>query len=490
MTPDEIARRLDNRAGYELITYREVGLPIFGIYAIALVLERQERSCIEEFTLRALSVGLETSEQVQGLLGLPRKTIDTTLAELVRQEAIQSSGGSDRLILTERGKQIVDDAELVWPSEQTIWFPFDGLLRRPKWYGEIGFLKPNEAKEAGIPQLRAIPVRGPETEELAVSEISEVVRLAAGANRGEREVLRVVRIEKRIRQFLPAVALVYRAIQSNEVQVGFAIDGRISQEHELAFARGGGLERQPIFEGLNEQVQLGPVDGLTPRVAELVQSAAAQRKKASRVTTARSKADKAALAVVTAQSDGERAEATIAEKQAREELARAEADLEKTPVRPLPVYEHPSILESAIATATRRLLIVSPWIRRAVVDEVFLRNLRRACERGVRVLIGFGLGEEDSGEKPGDGEARRKLENLSKEFSSLQVRRLGDTHAKVLVKDSEFFVITSFNWLSFRGDPSKPFREEWGTMVREPSLVDEFYTEIAKRFGGEMPANH
>ena len=36
MTPDEIAKRLDNRAGYELVTYGEVGLPVFGIYATAL----------------------------------------------------------------------------------------------------------------------------------------------------------------------------------------------------------------------------------------------------------------------------------------------------------------------------------------------------------------------------------------------------------------------------------------------------------------------
>ena len=57
-----------------------------------------------------------------------------------------------------------------------------------------------------------------------------------------------------------------------------------------------------------------------------------------------------------------------------------------------------------------------------------------------------------------------------------------DTHAKVLVKDSDFFVITSFNWLSFRGDPSKAFREEWGTIVRDPPLVDDFYAEIIKRF--------
>jgi len=147
----------------------------------------------------------------------------------------------------------------------------------------------------------------------------------------------------------------------------------------------------------------------------------------------------------------------------------------------VPVYEHPEILEQAMSAAVRRLLIVSPWIRRAVVNDAFLQGLKRACKRGVKVSIGFGLGE-DPGERPQDKEARQSLEKLSEELELLNVRRLGDTHAKVLVKDSEFFVITSFNWLSFRGDPSKPFREEWGTIVCEPALVDEFYVEIIERF--------
>lgn len=485
MTPEEIAKRLDNRAGYELITYREIGLPVFGIYATALLLERQDRSCIEEFTLRALSVGLDTLGQVQGILGLPQIIIDTTVADLVRQEAIRTTPESDRLLLTQRGKQIVDDAELKCPSEQTIWFPFDGLLRRPKWYGGAQFLKPTEAKELGLPQIRAIPARGPEADELSPAEVSEVVRLAAGASKGDREVLRVVTIEKRFRQFLPAVALVYRSLQGEDVQVGFAIDGRISQEHELAFARGGGLERQPIFEGLRERVRPALNGILSGRIAELVEAAEGQRNKAAQITTSRSALNKAALAVITAQSEVARADALMGEKKAKEELILAEADLHSAPVRPLPVYEHPAVLDDAIATASRRLMIMSPWIRRAVVDDRFLKSLRGACARGVKVSIGFGLGVDDPGEKPWDAEARKKLENLAKELPLVEVRRLGDTHAKVLIKDSDFFVITSFNWLSFRGDQSKPFREEWGTIVRDAKLVDEFYLEIMNRFKSE-----
>ena len=416
MTPDEVAKRLDNRAGYELITYGEVGLPIFGIYATALVMERQERSCIEEFTLRALFAGLDRPEQIQGILGLPANIIDTTLADLVRQEAIRTNASDDRILLTERGKQVVGETEVLCPAEQTIWFPFDGLLRRPKWYGHAAFLKPSEANEQGLRQIKAIPARRPTADELSPTDVSEVARLAVGASRGEREVLRVVSVEKGLRQFLPAVALVYRALQGDEIQVSFAIDGRISQGHELACARGGGLERQPIFEGLQEKVRLPVDEVLAGRMADVLQAAEALRKKAARVTTSRSTLDTASLAVVTSQSEGERAEAAAAVERARDELAQAEADLQQAPVRPLPVYEHPAIFDEAISSATQRLLILSPWIRKAVVNDTFLRNLQRACDRGVRVSIGFGIGQDDAAEKPWDAEARQRLEKLAAEL--------------------------------------------------------------------------
>lgn len=490
MTPDDIAQRLDNRAGYQLVTYREVGLPIFGILATALILERQDRSCIDEFVLRSIAAGLQLPTQIQGILGIPPRVVDTTIADLIRQEAIRRAPSTELMSLTERGKQMVGDAAQFCPSEQTIWFPFDGLLRKPKWYGNMQFMEPSEARDRGMPQLRAVPARAPEVNELSTPEVSEVVRLAASVSQGDRQVLRMLTIERRSRKFLPAVALVYRAIQSDEVHIGFAIDGRISQEHELAFLRAGGLDRQPIFDGLRDAADFGPIDGiLSGRVAQFVREADAERRKAAPIADARAELSKAAIAVVSSQSEREKSDAAAVERRARELLTSVEKAVGSKPVRPLPVYEHPAVLEEAISKASKRLLVVSPWIRRAVVDRNFLRSIRQACGRGVKVSIGYGLGSDDISEKAWDEEARQELEGLAKELALLQVCRLGDTHAKVLIKDSEYFVITSFNWLSFRGDQSRPFREEWGTMVRDSALVDELYGEIITRFGEKADVN-
>jgi len=59
---------------------------------------------------------------------------------------------------------------------------------------------------------------------------------------------------------------------------------------------------------------------------------------------------------------------------------------------------------------------------------------------------------------------------------------LGNTHAKVLIKDSEFAAITSFNWLSFKGDPHRTFRDEQGTLLQVSELVDGKFRELEPRF--------
>lgn len=71
---------------------------------------------------------------------------------------------------------------------------------------------------------------------------------------------------------------------------------------------------------------------------------------------------------------------------------------------------------------------------------------------------------------------------LADEFANFELRRFGNTHEKVLVKDSEFIVLTSFNWLSFRGDPSRELRYERGIKVTDPSYVEKEYALLEARF--------
>ena len=48
------------------------------------------------------------------------------------------------------------------------------------------------------------------------------------------------------------------------------------------------------------------------------------------------------------------------------------------------------------------------------------------------------------------------------------------------IQNVEF--VTSFNWLSFRGNPNQTFREEWGTLVAIPAVVEDYFEETVQRF--------
>jgi phosphatidylserine/phosphatidylglycerophosphate/cardiolipin synthase-like enzyme len=62
------------------------------------------------------------------------------------------------------------------------------------------------------------------------------------------------------------------------------------------------------------------------------------------------------------------------------------------------------------------------------------------------------------------------------------VRRLGNTHAKVLISDDRYIIVTSFNWLSFRGDPKRTFRDERGTLVSRAEYVEQQSKSWLARF--------
>jgi hypothetical protein len=57
------------------------------------------------------------------------------------------------------------------------------------------------------------------------------------------------------------------------------------------------------------------------------------------------------------------------------------------------------------------------------------------------------------------------------------MRFLGNTHRKHLIYDKNFAVVTSFNWLSFPGDPKQKARDELGFLVTEPSDVERLYID-------------
>jgi phosphatidylserine/phosphatidylglycerophosphate/cardiolipin synthase-like enzyme len=268
------------------------------------------------------------------------------------------------------------------------------------------------------------------------------------------------------------VVLVYRSETGDETLVEFAIDGRLSPQHGEAFEHAGLKRKLGVgSDGLHSAETIA-LEVFGPDVVARAKTAEAlQLQKV--ITTAEQQ-----LAVAEQAPDLPPETAAPA---ARAEIERAERALDDLDVRPIETFEHPTLLTRALTKSTERLVIVSPWIRRHVVNGLFLSQLEDRLERGVKVYIGWGMSEATRVEDA-DVEPLRALEKLARRYGNLWFVWFGDTHAKILISDQRFAVATSFNWLSFKGDPRRAFREERGILVKDPRVVDAQFDAIIPRF--------
>jgi len=155
-------------------------------------------------------------------------------------------------------------------------------------------------------------------------------------------------------------------------------------------------------------------------------------------------------------------------------------------MRWLDMYEHRPLLELALKDSRERLMIFSPWIRANSVNRWFLQQFENLLKRGVQIFIGYGLGEKDEKRSSADIQAEKNLQKLASQYSkTFTLKRLGNTHAKILISDTKFAVATSFNWLSFKGERDRTFRDERGTLVSDSHKIDELFDKLLKRLTDE-----
>lgn len=482
MRTEELVAKLEfARPEFRLAGYEEVGLPLYRIRFRAYTLEHKAIPPIEEFVMKAIGVGMTSVETVAGILGLDERVCRGALSNLIRSENVRIGGTEvdrlHRLQITRKGREVMDDAELITAEQGTFEIDFDGILRRVVTTGDQVVFTGRELRETGLLEIPAYPVRPPEIKDLDFQQVARQLR-SGGASR--RELLSIIAIEKRHRFFVRGIALVYCSKEDEHTEVGFVVNNRMSTEHEIAFARSEGPKRVGM-----DRVS-GPVDwkrlGLdlsaipAPKESEELRRRAATSREA--VDGAREELNKAGTAVEVARAR-DALGAAEKEREASEEALRARS------FRHLMVQDHPPLLDEALTKARSRVLIVSPWIAACVVDGEFLRKIAVLCRSGVRVYVGYGIGKEEGRRRrKGDADAEAELVRLGQAIDALTVKRFGNTHAKLLGYDREWFVVSSFNWLSFKGARDRGYRDEQGMLIRDSAAVEERFVAELGRFEG------
>lgn len=486
MTPESIASRLGRRPGQRLLTYREVGLPFWDVPLRCRFLAKKPLPAIDEFVLRSVEAGLHVSSEIVSFLGLETRVVETVMGSLVSSGHLAprvDATGSVSYVLTARGVSSVNELSQITPEDRTINLAYDGLLRRFMYVDQALRWRPRDLKPNDLLEIPAFPADPPEVDPTLTVAVANTIR--DQTSEAGQELLAVIRLDgQREKFFRRAIALVFQSVdRADELSVMFAVDGRLSEEHSSAFARAEGRRKLGIMGMLRDS------DGVVPEV--LGQGIVSQLADEAEVTALQQATEGfreqlRRLSIRSADVSVEQKEQLESEAEDIEQrIDEAEAALSRLPVRLLEVHEHPALLIDALSAAQERLLIVSPWIRAAVVNDAFMVSLEGLVKKAVQVTIAYGIGDG----KPGSGSdqaAERRLKELAASNTNFQFMRLGDTHAKILLVDDRFVVVTSYNWLSFRGDPDRPFRDERGTLVTIKSEIDRIYQDYMTRISTKL----
>lgn len=479
------------RTGFELVTVEPVALPKFKVTMRLVVQTVKELAPLPEFVLKAMKIGLAVPREIAYYLGVDDRIAKSVVAELSQLECITFTreDGDARVTMTERGRKTLEAAEVMTPEEVRGSVFFDGLLRRPVADSEAGLLRPRELRDSGLVELPPMLSAKPVIEELSPGTVREVFRVPSRPYEGvkRRELLSVREIERSERLFAPALALVYKAAGGTDVQVGFLVHDTLSGPHERAFAKGDGPRSTGLTKHALEAATVSEAaiqtlgEAAVRSAADVVVVAEAQKKLAE----ATDEIERAEESLEDADGEAAQGAAERAITEAHRAQEAAEAELSAYTVRVLNTYDHPRFLDDALLNSTSRLLIVSPWIRRAVMTTTRMSRLHLLLVRGVEVFIGYGIEENESRDPlmPDDLEAGRALEALAEQHDNFHFVRLGDEHSKVLVSDTKYLIVGSFNWLSFRGDRHRRHRGERSILCTSRLKINETFDEVTALFG-------
>lgn len=469
------------RAGYDLVSFKEAGLPVYVLKLRILVLERKALSPIEEAVLKAVRAGLDEPSAIFEFLGLPHTVLTPVLAGLNTAELINySRGAADveaKVTLAAKGRLALAEAATATPQERVVSVCFDALTKKLLMVTPEQLDRSRDMRALGYFEVPTGTSKRPEVDDIPLQDFDKVLRRPSVSTEPSGTLLAVRRIERRELHFMRCVMLFYKSqTQPADVEVAFWREDGPAMEHEVRFQSIGG----PDLVGarlLTTQPAVMPETVLPEVVAAVTHTDSAQP--ASPAPTA------ATAPIATANTPETRVDVVTPDPETMQTIL---------------CHEHPPYLNKALLSAKRRLVIVSPWIRDSVIDWPFMASLEALLKADVHVHIGYGIEKADGNGKRNvandkadiSPRAEADLRKLSERYKNFHFVHVGNTHRKSLVCDDQFAVVTSFNWLSYKGDSRGSPRDERGIVFRkkqhvqklaeeELALLEKGYVGAAKR---------
>lgn len=476
----------DSVPDYNLIKYDYVAFPLFKILLSVTVQQRKDIGVIEEFVLKLLDAEVGRVEDMARCLGLDESLINEALVNLVANDLVYLITGKYKM--SDKGRESLRLSKMLEPEELIYTFLLDGLTG--EYLPERVTMKAKDVKQNNLHSvLKAIDE--PKVEGLDFQKLSRLIKrqqkemMMDGAYG---DLISINSIHKCYTEYKKRNMLVFTHKDNPEIidiKIYEGFDRVAEYESIIMRMENEGIRQIPTDKVLHLDSNSSQLPTIVPK--EVLESARENKKKITHFKnleeslTQRIGDQESRLTEHVYSSSEEKISATQEIKELKKQLGELRKQ-QASNNQLLETYNHRPLLEQSLKEAKSFVVIVSPWIRFRAFDNDLQKLIKSALRRNVRIIIGYGISEDDVE----NDKAEKILKDIQQQKGTgknLTLIKLGNTHEKVLLVDGRYVVITSFNWLSFKGDPKRGFRQETGIYTEDERTINSTIESLQHRMG-------
>lgn len=475
----------------QLVKFYEAAIPQYHLETILTMEKRKKLSVLQEFTLKFVVEGMDEIETICNFLGINLTAVHTAVASLKKDEIVSVDIFNSKLKITEKGTKALKEAATIVPEDIEYAVYMDGLL------GNV-YLDPHskyDKKQVKAFDLVSIApnIETPTIDDLSFEDVKNAINLfkkrySYEKDKLEGDLLEVARVEKTYVEYNKVSVLVFMNNKTEDLELQVYEGSTRNTDYENTLLQMYNNDTH-IFE-FDKKYETDSVENLpllSTLPAEIIEGAREFAQKSSSIDKEITQLNTQLLEIQEHNCEMEEGDESSTQKIKFLEKRIQEMEKEKKGAdRILSTYDHRPLFIKALTEAENCIVIISPWIKEGGLNNEIINLIDRAASRKTRVIIGYGISEKEDS----DRWIIKRLEDIKKKFYGkyLELIRLSNTHEKVLIMDNSFMVITSYNWLSFKGDPNRGFRQETGYYTESKECIADMKKNLSQeqRLGIEI----
>ena len=444
-----------------VIDCKLIGYPFHILNIDLTYLANRQLQLVEEFVMKCINYDLNKQVEIAAFLGMDESLIEKVLSELLSKGLIQRENS---LKLTELGSISLEKQTVLAPLSETKIFYIDAL--NGKLIDRFSLNSFDSRNNSNFVLNKIVKKPRKNNIEDVVDYYEHIEKSLQNYNNSNQiELIQVNNIEKVYTEYHELSLVLYqRNPDDQEIEYEIFSRGNIQVGYrttiEELYAEG-----KKILDSIFQEIEEDKLIDHNDKNQILKSINKENAKKLEKLSLKINSFDDPDLLIESKN------------KVIKEERQKLKQELEQIQIKTkiseiIHTYQHRDYLFKALKEAENRVMIVSPWITGYAVDKSFLEELEKTLNRKIQVDIYYGIKSSNQQNNP---RSIQKLEELSEHHRYFQFKKVKNTHRKILVCDSKFGIVTSFNFLSFRADPNLTYRDELGVIIRDKSTIEDLF---------------